>query len=55
MSGAKTTTAKKSSTYKKISKLKKKTKYYVQVRTYTKKNGTTFYSKWSTKKSVTTK
>ena len=55
MSGAKTATASKSSKSKKISKLKAKTKYYVQVRTYTKKNGTTFYSKWSAKKSVKTK
>lgn len=30
-------------------------KYYVQIRTYTKKNGTTFYSKWSTMKSVKTR
>lgn len=55
MSGAKTVTATKSSRSKKISKLKAKTKYYVQVRTYTKKNGNTFYSKWSTKKTVKTK
>lgn len=55
MRSAKYTTAKKTSTYKKISKLKAKKTYYVQVRTYTKKNGITFYSKWSAKKSVTTK
>lgn len=55
MSGGKKVTASKSSMSKKISKLKAKTKYYVQVRTYTKKNGTTFYSKWSTKKSVKTR
>lgn len=55
MSGAKTTTASKSSKSKKIKKLLAKKKYYVQVRTYTKKNGSTFYSKWSSKKAVTTK
>ena len=55
MNSAKYATAKKTSTSKKISKLKAKRTYYVQVRTYTKKNGTTFYSKWSAKKSVKTK
>lgn len=55
MSGAKTTTASKSSKSKKIKKLQAKKKYYVQVRTYTKANGNTFYSNWSSKKSVTTK
>ncbi len=55
MAGAKYARASKSSKYKKISKLKKKTKYYVQVRTYTVKSGKTYYSKWSTKKAVTTK
>lgn len=55
MSRAITATAKKSSTSKKITKLKAKKTYYVQVRTYTKKNGTTFYSKWSAKKKVKTK
>ena len=55
MSGYKTATAKKSSKSKTIKKLKKKTTYYVQVRTYTKKNGVTYYSKWSSKKSVKTK
>ena len=55
MAGAKYAYAAKSSKSKKISKLKKKKKYYVQVRTYTKKNGITFYSKWSAKKSVKTK
>ena len=44
-----------SATSKKISKLKKKKKYYVQVRTYKKIAGTTFYSSWSTKKSIKTK
>ena len=55
MSGAKYVTASKSSKSKKISKLSKKKKYYVQVRTYTKVNGVTFYSSWSAKKSVKTK
>ena len=55
MSGAKYVKANKSSSSKKISKLKGKTKYYVQVRTYTVKNGKTFYSKWSSKKAVKTK
>jgi hypothetical protein len=55
MSGAKTVKAAKSSKSKKIKKLAKKTKYYVQVRTYTKANGKTFYSKWSAKKTVKTK
>ncbi|MBR0127471.1 MAG: leucine-rich repeat protein [Firmicutes bacterium] len=55
MKGAKTATAKKSSASKTIKKLKKGKKYYVQVRTYTKKDGTTFYSKWSAKKTVKVK
>jgi predicted pyridoxine 5'-phosphate oxidase superfamily flavin-nucleotide-binding protein len=55
MSGAKYAKAAKSSKSKKISKLAKKKKYYVQVRTYTVKNGKTYYSKWSAKKSVKTK
>ncbi|MGN0046303.1 MAG: phosphodiester glycosidase family protein [Eggerthellaceae bacterium] len=42
-------------TVKKVSKLKKKTKYYVQVRTYTKVGGTYHYSDWSKVKSVKTK
>ena len=48
-------TAGKSSKSKKIKKLKKKTKYYVQVRTYTVKDGIKYYSKWSPLKKVTTK
>ena len=48
-------TAGKSSKSKKIRKLKKKTKYYVQVRTYTIKDGIKYYSKWSALKKVTTK
>ena len=51
----KTFTAGKKKTSKKIKGLAKKTKYYVQVRTYTKSGGTTFYSKWSAKKTVKTK
>ena len=41
--------------YKTIKQLKKSTKYYVRVRTYKTVNGTKTYSKWSDKKSVTTK
>jgi alpha-glucosidase (family GH31 glycosyl hydrolase) len=55
MAGAKYATAAKSSKSKKIGKLLKKKKYYVQVRTFTKYGGKTFYSKWSPKKSVKTK
>ena len=39
----------------KISKLSKKKKYYVQVRTYRKAYGSTYYSGWSSKKSIKTK
>lgn len=55
MSGAKKIYASKSSKGKKIKNLKSKTRYYVQVRTYKKKNGKIFYSKWSNWKSVKTK
>ncbi len=55
MSGAKYAAASKSSKSKKIKKLSKKKKYYVQVRTYMKKGGVTYYSKWSGKKTVKTK
>ena len=55
MSGAKYAYASKSSKSKKISKLSKKKTYYVQVRNYMKKSGVTYYSKWSSKKSVKTK
>ena len=55
MSGAKYATASKTSKSKKIKKLSKKKKYYVQVRTYMKKSGKTYYSKWSSKKTVKTK
>lgn len=55
MSAAKKVSAKKTSASKTISSLKKGTKYYVQARTYTKSGGTTFYSAWTTKKTVTAK
>ena len=55
MSGAKYVRASKNSKSKKIKNLKTKKRYYVQVRTYTKSGVTTFYSKWSAKKSVKTK
>ena len=44
-----------SSTAKNVTGLKKKTKYYVRVRAYTKKNGKTVYSNWSTVKNIKTK
>ncbi len=40
---------------KKVKKLKKNRKYYVQVRSYKVVNGKTYYSSWSTKKTVKTK
>ncbi len=40
---------------KTVKKLKKKTKYYVQARTYKVVNGKTYYSGWSTVKTVKTK
>ena len=55
MAKAKTVKVKKTASSKTIKNLKKKTKYFVQVRTYTKKSGKTFYSKWSAKKTVKTK
>lgn len=55
MKNAKYAKAKTTSKGKKIKKLKAKTKYYVQVRTYKKKGGITYYSKWSGKKTVKTK
>lgn len=55
MKNAKYTTAKTTSKGKTVKKLKAKTKYYVQVRTYKKKGGITYYSKWSGKKTVKTK
>ena len=42
-------------TSKTIKKLKAKKKYWVQVRTYKTVKGTKYYSKWSAKKTVTTK
>ena len=55
MSNAKYKTAGKGTSSKKIGKLMKKTKYYVQVRTYTKTSAGVFYSKWSAQKAVKTK
>ncbi len=55
MSGAKYVKASKTSKSKKVSKLSKKKTYYVQVRTYKKSGGVTYYSKWSSKKKVKTK
>ena len=56
MKGAKTVTVKGySNTYKKVKKLKSKKKYYVQVRTYKKTDGKTYYSGWSAKKAVKVK
>ncbi|MCD7722827.1 MAG: fibronectin type III domain-containing protein, partial [Clostridiales bacterium] len=40
---------------KKITGLKSKTKYYVRIRTYKKNAGVTYYSSWSSIKSITTK
>lgn len=50
MKGAKTVTLKGSS--KTIKKLKKRTRYYVQVRTFVKADGTNYTSDWSSVKSV---
>lgn len=52
---ASTVSIKNSVTSKKITKLKAKKKYYVRVRTYKVVSGTTYYSAWSAKKTVTTK
>ena len=38
-----------------VSGLKKNTKYYVRIRAYTKSGNTIYVSKWSSKKSITTK
>ena len=38
-----------------ISRLKSKKKYYVRIRTYTAKQGKTYYSEWSAKKAVKVK
>lgn len=48
-------TSKNSTTSVTIKKLKRKKKYYVQVRTYKKYDGKTYYSAWSSKKSIKTK
>lgn len=42
-------------TSKTVTSLKAKKKYYVQIRTYKTISGTTYYSAWSAKKTVTTK
>ena len=53
---SKTITVKgKNTTYKTVKKLKRNTKYYVRVRTYWSDGNSKQYSKWSDKKSVTTK
>lgn len=44
-----------STTKKQIKKLKRKKKYYVRIRTYKTIGSTTYYSKWSTTKTVKTK
>ena len=55
MSGAKTVTVKGyNSASKPIKKLKAYKVYYVQVRTYAKMGGSTYYSGWSGKKKVRT-
>ena len=56
MTSAKTKTVKGYKyTSKKITKLSAKKKYYVQVRTYKTVSGKTYYSSWSSVKSVKTK
>lgn len=56
MSKAKVKTISKTkTTSKKITGLKKKKNYYVQIRTYKKTGGATYYSSWSGKKKVKTK
>lgn len=54
MSGAVTVGTARKFAGKKLTRLLPETKYYVQVRTYTKKNGNTYYSKWSNKMSAET-
>lgn len=55
-SGAKTYKIKGySKTSYKLKSLKKKTKYYVRIRTYMTTGGSTYYSSWSSAKSITTK
>ena len=55
MKNARTVKAGRTTSYKTIKKLKSKKKYYIQVRTSTKKNGIIFYSKWSAKRVIKTK
>lgn len=55
MASAKTSNIGINSVSKKVSNLKAKTKYYVQIRTYKTVNGTKYYSRWSSAKSVKTK
>lgn len=56
MSKAKTVTVKKAkSTSLKVTKLKGNKKYYVQIRSYKKVSGSTYYSSWSRTKTVMTK
>jgi hypothetical protein len=55
MASSKTVKVGKTLTSKKVSSLKAKKKYYVQIRTYVTKNGKTYYSDWSAKKTVKTK
>lgn len=55
MSNAMTVRAGKGASQKKIRGLSKKTKYYVQVRTYTRTSEGVFYSRWSSRKSVKTR
>lgn len=55
MNGAKTVNVSKSSKSKKIKKLKSNKKYYVQVRVAKNIGGQTYWSSWSSRKSVRTK
>ena len=55
MSSAKYAYAGSSSKYKKIKGLPRHKKYYVRVRSYVKKNGNVYYSKWSSRKAVKTR
>lgn len=55
MTKAKMAKAGKTAKLKKVGGLKSKTRYFVQVRTFTKKGGVTYYSKWSPKKTVKTR
>ena len=55
MSGAKYYSIHKSGTFKGVWNIKSNKKYYVQIRTYMKKDAKKYYSKWSSKKAVRTK